>query len=100
MTLPLSYTRKARADLDDIFDFIAPDNPARAQTYIEEIEKSCEGLCKTPMLGVARGDLRPDLRILTLWRRVVVAYKVMPDRITVIRVFSGGQDYEAILGSD
>jgi toxin ParE1/3/4 len=52
------------------------------------------------MLSVARPDLRPDLCILTLWRRVVVAYKVLPDRITVLRVFSGGQDYEAILGSD
>jgi toxin ParE1/3/4 len=96
----LSYTQKARADLDDIYDFIAPDNPLRARTYIEDIETACEGLCDTPMLGVARPDLRPNLRILTLWRRVVVAYRVMPDRIDVLRVFSGGQDYEAILGSD
>jgi toxin ParE1/3/4 len=65
VTLPLSYTQKARADLDDIYDFIAPDNPLRARTYIEDIETACEGLCDTPMLGVARPDLRPNLRILT-----------------------------------
>ncbi|MGH6858136.1 MAG: type II toxin-antitoxin system RelE/ParE family toxin [Methylocella sp.] len=100
MTLPLSYAHKARADLDDIYDFIAADNPVRAETYIEEIEAACEGLCEMPMLGVARPDLGPNLRILTLWRRIVIAYTVTPGRIDVLRVFSGGQDYEAIMGSD
>ncbi|MCI0467259.1 MAG: type II toxin-antitoxin system RelE/ParE family toxin [Beijerinckiaceae bacterium] len=100
MTLQLSYTQKALADLDDIYDFIASDNPVRAETYIEDIKKACRSLCGTPLIGVARAGLGPDLRILPLWRRIVVAYKVTPGCVVVLRVFSGGQDYEAIIGGD
>ena len=100
MTREIAYSRQARADLEEMFWFIAGDNPKRAGTYIAEIEKSCERLCETPMIGVARPDLGPDLRILILWRRVVVAYEVTPDRIDVLRVFSAGQDYEEIMGGD
>ncbi len=98
MTLKLGYAPQARADLEEIFWFIAADNPTRAANYIAEIETACEGLCQTPMMGLARPDLRPDLRILPLWRRIIVAYQIAPDRIDVLRVFSGGQDYEAIMG--
>lgn len=37
----LVYARLARVDLDAIFDFIAADNPARAITYVREIEAAC-----------------------------------------------------------
>ena len=97
MTRALVYTLEARNDLDAIFDFIAADNPRRALTYIEEIEAACESLCTTPMMGVDRSDLRHGIRVLPLWGRIVIAYAVMPDRIDVLRVFSGGQDYEAIM---
>lgn len=100
MTLELVYSRRARGDLEEIFWFIAQDNPERATSYVAEIETACERLCQTPMMGIGRADLRPDLRILPLWRRVVVAYLVLPDRIDVLRVFSGGQDYETIMGGE
>lgn len=100
MTLELSYAEEALADLDDIYDFIAPDNPARAESYIDDIKKACRSLCETPFIGVSRNDLGADIRILNLWRRIVVAYQVFPERVDILRVFSGGQDYEAILGSD
>jgi len=100
VTRTLLYTKQAQGDLDQIFDFIATDNPHRARTYIEEIRQACLTLCLTPMIGIARPDLQSDLRILPLWRRIVIAYQVMPDRIDVLRVFSGGQDYEMIMGGD
>lgn len=84
-------------DLEEIFDFIAADNPRRARTYIEEIRLSCLSLCDMPRMGVERADLRPGLRILPLWRRIVVAYELPADRVDVLRVFSGGRDYETIM---
>ena len=57
MTLPLSYTEEALADLDDIYDFIAADNPVRAETYVEDIKKACRSLCKTPLLLALRGPI-------------------------------------------
>jgi toxin ParE1/3/4 len=49
------------------------------------------------MIGVARHDIRPGLRILPLWRKVIVAYELPPGRVDILRVFSGGRDYEAVL---
>jgi len=96
----LIYTGKAEADLDEIFDFIAADNPRRARTYIEDIRKACRTLCHTPLIGIERADLRPGLRIYPLWRRVIVAYELPPGELLVLRVFTGGRDYETIMGAD
>lgn len=100
MTRALIYSGDAEADLDDIFDFIAADNPRRARTYVEDIRKACRDLCHTPLIGIDRADLRPGLRILPLWRRVIVAYELPPGELLVLRVFTGGRDYEVIMGSD
>lgn len=74
MTRELFYGPQARADLEELFWFIAEDNPSRARTYIAEIEAAYERLCRTPMIGAERPDLPSGLRILPLWRRIVIAY--------------------------
>lgn len=98
MSRELFYTRAAERDLEQIFIYIAAGNLNRARTYVNEIRDSCQSLCSTPMLGMARPDLRPGLRVLPLWRRIVIAYELPPGRVDVLRVFSGGQDYQAIMG--
>ena len=100
MTRELFYSPEARADLEEIFWFVAGDSPRRARTYIAEIEAACERLRQTPMMGVEREDLRPGLRVLPLWRRIVIAYQAPPGRVEVLRVFSGGRDYETIMGGE
>lgn len=100
MTRRLVYASLAEDDLNQIFDFIAADNPRRALSYIEEIRQACRNLCETPMIGIDRSDLRPGIRILSLWRRVVVAYELPPDRVRVLRIFTAGRDYEAIMADE
>jgi toxin ParE1/3/4 len=53
-----------------------------------------------PEMGVRRPDLRPNLRVFPLWRRIVIAYELPDGCVDVLRVFSAGQDYEAILSRD
>lgn len=53
-----------------------------------------------PHMGVKRPDLRPELYIFPLWRRIVIAYELPGNRVDILRVFSGGQDYEAIMAQD
>ncbi len=100
MTRELVFTPAARADLEDIFHFIATDNPRRARSYIAEIEKTCRGLCDMPEMGAAKPHLRVGLRVLAYKRRIVIAYELPPGRIDVLRVFSAGQDYEAIMSGE
>ncbi|WP_158808324.1 type II toxin-antitoxin system RelE/ParE family toxin [Beijerinckia sp. L45] len=98
MRRALVYTPQARDDLDGIFDFIAVTNPRRARTYIDEIRAACSTLCDTPMIGTERPDLRAGLRVLPLWRRIVIAYELPPDRVDILRIFARGRNYDAILG--
>ncbi|MGH7084859.1 MAG: type II toxin-antitoxin system RelE/ParE family toxin [Acetobacteraceae bacterium] len=99
MTRALLCSRHADLDLDEIFDFIATDNPRRARSCIEEIRQTCRGLCDAPLTGTARPDLQPDLRIMIFRRRVVIGYRVLSDQLEILRVFTGGRDYQTIMGS-
>jgi toxin ParE1/3/4 len=96
----LVFSPAARADLEEIFWFIASDNPRRARTYVAEIEQACAKLCRMPEMGRQRPDLQPGLRILPLWRRIIIAYQLPEDRVDILRVFSAGQDYEAIISGE
>ena len=96
----LVYTPAAQSDLEDIFRFIAADNPRRARLYVGEIQAACRRLCDMPDMGMARPDLRPKLRVLPLWRRIVVAYEPSGSTIDVLRIFSAGQDDEALMTGD
>lgn len=100
MSRNLVYTPAALADLEGIFWFIAADNPPRARSYIAEIEQACRSLCDTPLIGRPRPDLRAGLYVFPLWRRIVIAYELPEDRVDVLRIFSGGQDYEAIMSGE
>lgn len=100
MSRPVRYAGAALRDLDRIFDFIAQDNPERAESYVADIRSACRRLGESPYMGVERPDIRADLRVMPLWRRLIVAYQVEPDRVRVLRVFAAGQDYEAILRQD
>ena len=99
--LSLTYRHAALADLDAIYAYIEPDGPLRAASFVKDIRDRCRALlCAHPQIGRARDDLSPGLRILPMLGRIVVAYRVTPSAILVTRVFSGGQDYEAILRRD
>lgn len=96
----LVYRPAARDDLDAIYDFIEPDSPARALSFVQEIRASCRHLLAHPQLGPARDDLGTGIRLYPLRGRVVVAYRAFADRIEVVRVFYGGQDYAALMRDD
>lgn len=100
MTRALVFTDAARDDLEEIFWYIAADNPRRARSYVAEIEAFCQNLCLTPEIGAVRADLRPGLRVFPLWRRLVIAYQLPEGQVEILRVFSSGLDYEAIMAGD
>ncbi len=47
----------AFADLDEIWEFIAADNPAAANRFLVEIRDAIRGLVPFPQLGHSRSDL-------------------------------------------
>ena len=93
----LVYRPAALADLDGIYDYIEPENPRRAASFVKDIQDRCRNLCAHPELGPAREDLGAGIRILPMLGRVVVAYRIVDEAIVITRVFHGGRDYETIL---
>ena len=45
--------------------------------------------------GHRRDDISPGLRIAGFERRVTIAFAVDDDRVTILRMFYGGRDWEA-----
>ncbi len=55
--LPVSVSPQARADLADIWEYIADQNPEAADRFIHRIENAIELLSLHPNVGHTRQDL-------------------------------------------
>lgn len=93
-------TEYAEADLERIGDYIARDNPRRAISFISEIVDRCEGLAEIPY-GF---PLVPRYEHLGVRRRhyadYLIFYRVSNDRIEILHILHGAQNFENILFSE
>jgi toxin ParE1/3/4 len=91
------FSPEAETDLTNLFDFIATrSNDQTALNYILRIEDFCNGLDLASERGTLRNDVRKGLRIIGFERRLVIAFTVEEDRVVILRLFSGGQNWEAV----
>lgn len=87
------FSPEARADLIALYDYIADRSGARrALDYVERVEQWCLSFSIFPERGTRRDDLVPGLRVTGFERRVVVAFTVSRERVTVLRVLYGRRD--------
>jgi toxin ParE1/3/4 len=91
----VTFRPHAAADLDQIDDFIAKDNPYRAAAFVQRIRQHCESLRDMPERGPMREDLGRGVRILPFERRAVIAYRIVGKSVEILRIFYAGRDYEA-----
>lgn len=74
----------AEADLTNIIDFIAQDNPARAETFGQELRDKALPLAQHPKMGrTGRPGLPAAVRELVVHRNYIVFYRVLDDAGTV-----------------
>lgn len=86
---------EARDDLVALFQwFVERAGQARALSLLEEIESLCLSLAEMPERGRKRSDIRPNMRILAHKKRFTIPYMVQNGRVTILRVFYAGQDWE------
>ncbi|MBB2714348.1 type II toxin-antitoxin system RelE/ParE family toxin [Rhizobium sophoriradicis] len=90
-------TARAETDLERIADYIAMDNPQRAVSFIHELVDRCERLADTPN-GFS---LVPRYEHTGIRRRpygnYLIFYRVGEDRIEILHILNGAQDFESIL---
>jgi toxin ParE1/3/4 len=85
---------KAYEDLFEIWDFIAADNIAAADAWIDKLDVQLLLLASHPLIGRARKELAKDLRSFPFGRYVIFH---LPDTngITVVRVLHSARDIDA-----
>ena len=93
----------AEAELEDIADYIARDNPSRALSFIREIREKCLSLGTIPHAFplVPRYEER-GVRCRG-HGRYLIFYRVIgepPDRIDILHVLHSSLDYAEILFPD
>ena len=95
----LTIAGSARADLREIRDHIAKDNPQAARRLIERFRATARKLAQRPGMGRSRQeDLRPGLFSFPVGRYVLF-YQMQPGGIVLVRVVHGSRDLPAIFGS-
>ena len=82
----------AEQDLDEIDDWIAAHDPARAEAFVQNVRRRCAILSQFPLIGRPRDDLAPGIRTLNFDRRVLVAYRIVDERVEIGRILYRGRD--------
>jgi plasmid stabilization system protein ParE len=96
----VAFSPRAREQLITLDEYIAlAASPEIAARYTDAVADFCLSLATFPVRGIMRDDLRPGLRITNYRKRTVIAFALETDaqRITILGIFHGGQDYEAVL---
>lgn len=92
----LVFDERALADLENIFNWIAQENPAAAKTVVERVFESTEHLATFPHMGHAGRDEGTSEWVIPRLPYIAV-YEVYPERdeVIVIAVVHGAQEREA-----
>ncbi|MDF9818028.1 MULTISPECIES: type II toxin-antitoxin system RelE/ParE family toxin [Rhizobium] len=92
VALKVVFGPRAEKDLLDIYAFIAAENSMAAMDFIRRLRQVCHGLEDMPERGAPREDFAQGVRILVFERRVTIAYRVVKDRVQVLRLFYAGRN--------
>jgi len=87
-------------DLQTAARYIQRDNPVAAQSFLEAAYDTFEFLARNPGVGRMRHDLGfPEVRSwrITGFRRYLVFYRELPERIQIWRVLHGMRDLDQLL---
>lgn len=91
------YTDTARQDLLRILHWLANNaSIPSAVDVVVDIEDFIDRLDIASQRGIRRDDIEPGLRMIS-HKRADIAVLVEEDRVLIIRIFYGGENYEKAL---
>ena len=86
----------ADRDLDDIYDWIAADDPIAAERHVRRIVAAVERLAEFPESGRARPEIGEGARSLGVGRCLVL-YRIEGECVEIVRVVHGAQELGGLL---
>ena len=88
---PSRLSPRTAGDLEEIGDYIARDNPARAVSFVEELREACKRLPESPESHPTRSEFGAGLRV-AIYRRYMIFFRVLPNEVRVERILHGARD--------
>lgn len=82
------HSPRAKADLIELWTYIAADDPAAADRMLDLINQKLDMLAANPRLGPPRPDIAKGVRLFPV-KRYVILYREQPSGIEVVRVVQG-----------
>jgi toxin ParE1/3/4 len=90
------------SDLENIWTFIALDNPDAADRVIEAVYDTCRLLAENPEIGRIRklSSSPKEIRsfLVTEFSNYIVYYRPVSDGVQVLRVLHGSRDHGRMFG--
>lgn len=85
---------RAHGDLVEIWGYIAEDSEARADAFIDRIDRTFQTLAQRPAMGRLRGELATGLRSFPVGRYVIF-FRALSNGVEIVRVLHGARDLSA-----
>ncbi len=89
----------AEGEILDNVAYIAADNPVAAEKWLDQIERVCLQLGRSPRIGRERPELAGGIRSFPVGR-FVIFYQPHPDGVYIVHVLRGAMDVERIFSDD
>lgn len=92
----LHYSLRSRADLEDIWDYIAGDSLRRAETVLDRIHAKIETLRQQPIMGHRRDDVHRGSRCVT-GDGYMIFYRYKADVVHIDRIVHHSRQLSRII---
>lgn len=90
-------SRRASADLEEIADWIALDNPAYADSFVNELLERAVSVDRHPRRFPRVGTISGEDIFKLGWRDYVVLYRISSDGVEIARIVHGRRDWAGML---
>jgi toxin ParE1/3/4 len=93
----LFISRRAEADLRDIWRYIAADNPGAADRVLLRIDQRAQVLRRFPRIGAARNDIRKGMRMLVEGNYLLLyEYDARRDEVELVAIVDGRRELSGL----
>jgi toxin ParE1/3/4 len=94
------WTRRAEADLEDIGDYIAADDPVAAERWVQKLMEQARLAANAPFGGRMVPEIRMESVRETFLRAYRIVYRVIGDTVVILTVFEGHRRFPRDLDVD
>jgi toxin ParE1/3/4 len=92
----LVLTPRAVADLEEIGDSIALDNPPAALRFVERLEQASRLLRDHPHIGVAHDEIAAGVRIFPIGNDLIL-FRALEDGVEIVRYAHGARRLQGLV---